>query len=202
MASSERERGAPRRWRHSSGRRRSASRGRVPAAAARASGPDQLLIDFLANEVRMLNERLLEALYVPADRRVLRRLGGARRPFTGTAEGEWSSRSRRRSSPGWQVPPRDRQPGASRPTRTRDWWSRTRQDDRYRFGGVGRSHPLSHWPGTNQGPVSRPFVKRVSSRCVRPARLTEPHRSGERRDGGEAGCDGDGFDVEVGDAEN
>ena len=37
-------------------------------------GIDQLLIDFLANEVRMLNERLLEALYVPADRRVLRRL--------------------------------------------------------------------------------------------------------------------------------
>ncbi len=37
-------------------------------------GVDQLLIDFLANEVRMLNERLLEALYVPADRRVLRRL--------------------------------------------------------------------------------------------------------------------------------
>ncbi len=37
-------------------------------------GVDQLLIDFLANEVRMLNERLLEALYVPADKRVLRRL--------------------------------------------------------------------------------------------------------------------------------
>ena len=37
-------------------------------------GVDQLLIEFLANEVRMLNERLLEALYVPADRRVLRRL--------------------------------------------------------------------------------------------------------------------------------
>jgi CRP/FNR family cyclic AMP-dependent transcriptional regulator len=35
---------------------------------------DQLLIEFLANEVRMLNERLLEALYVPADKRVLRRL--------------------------------------------------------------------------------------------------------------------------------
>lgn len=37
---------------------------------------NQLLIEFLANEVRMLNERLLEALYVPADRRVLRRLVG------------------------------------------------------------------------------------------------------------------------------
>lgn len=35
---------------------------------------DQLLIDFLADEVRMLNARLLEALYVPVDRRVLRRL--------------------------------------------------------------------------------------------------------------------------------
>ena len=37
-------------------------------------GVDQLLIDFLADEVRALHERLLEALYVPADRRVLRRL--------------------------------------------------------------------------------------------------------------------------------
>jgi CRP-like cAMP-binding protein len=35
---------------------------------------NQLLIDMLAGEVRMLNERLLEALYVPVDRRVVRRL--------------------------------------------------------------------------------------------------------------------------------
>ena len=34
----------------------------------------ELMIGFLANEVRMLNERLLEALYVPVERRVLRRL--------------------------------------------------------------------------------------------------------------------------------
>jgi CRP-like cAMP-binding protein len=33
-----------------------------------------LVIAFLANEVRLLNERLLEALYVPVERRVLRRL--------------------------------------------------------------------------------------------------------------------------------
>ena len=37
-------------------------------------GVDQLLIDFLANEVRVLNERLLEALYIPVDKRVARRL--------------------------------------------------------------------------------------------------------------------------------
>jgi CRP/FNR family transcriptional regulator, cyclic AMP receptor protein len=35
---------------------------------------NQLLIDFLANEVRMLNERLLEALYLPAEKRLQRRL--------------------------------------------------------------------------------------------------------------------------------
>ena len=35
---------------------------------------DRVVIGFLANEVRMLNERLLEALYVPVKRRVLRRL--------------------------------------------------------------------------------------------------------------------------------
>jgi CRP-like cAMP-binding protein len=35
---------------------------------------DRLLIDLLASEVRTLNERLLEALYVPVDRRVVRRL--------------------------------------------------------------------------------------------------------------------------------
>jgi len=35
---------------------------------------DALLIDMLANEVRMLNARLLEALYVPVNRRVRNRL--------------------------------------------------------------------------------------------------------------------------------
>jgi CRP-like cAMP-binding protein len=35
---------------------------------------NDVLITFLAGEVRMLNERLLEALYVPAERRVMRRL--------------------------------------------------------------------------------------------------------------------------------
>src|SRR5262249_52995662 len=35
---------------------------------------NQVVIAFLAGEVRMLNERLLEALYVPVERRVLRRL--------------------------------------------------------------------------------------------------------------------------------
>lgn len=33
-----------------------------------------VLVSFLAGEVRVLNERLLEALYVPAERRLLRRL--------------------------------------------------------------------------------------------------------------------------------
>jgi CRP-like cAMP-binding protein len=35
---------------------------------------NDVLIAFLANEVRMLNDRLLEALYLPAERRVLRRV--------------------------------------------------------------------------------------------------------------------------------
>jgi CRP-like cAMP-binding protein len=35
---------------------------------------DELLFAFLVGEVKMLNERLLEALYLPVDRRVLRRL--------------------------------------------------------------------------------------------------------------------------------
>jgi CRP/FNR family cyclic AMP-dependent transcriptional regulator len=35
---------------------------------------NDVLFRFLANEVRALNERLLEALYVPVDKRVLRRL--------------------------------------------------------------------------------------------------------------------------------
>jgi CRP-like cAMP-binding protein len=35
---------------------------------------DRVLFAFLAGEVRMLNERLLEALYLPAERRLLRRL--------------------------------------------------------------------------------------------------------------------------------
>ena len=44
-------------------------------------GVDQLLIDLLANEVRVLNERLLEALYVPVDRRVLKRLSALARLY-------------------------------------------------------------------------------------------------------------------------
>lgn len=35
---------------------------------------NDVLLAFLAGEVRMLNERLLEALYIPAERRLLRRL--------------------------------------------------------------------------------------------------------------------------------
>jgi CRP/FNR family cyclic AMP-dependent transcriptional regulator len=35
---------------------------------------DDVLFRFLANEVRVLNERLLEALYLPVEKRVLRRL--------------------------------------------------------------------------------------------------------------------------------
>jgi len=38
------------------------------------AGVSDVLIRFLVSEVRMLNERLLEALYVPVERRVLRRL--------------------------------------------------------------------------------------------------------------------------------
>jgi CRP/FNR family transcriptional regulator, cyclic AMP receptor protein len=40
----------------------------------RYPGIDRVLIAFLAGEVRMLDERLLEALYLPAERRLLRRL--------------------------------------------------------------------------------------------------------------------------------
>jgi CRP-like cAMP-binding protein len=35
---------------------------------------NEVLVSFLVSEVRMLNERLLEALYVPVERRVVRRL--------------------------------------------------------------------------------------------------------------------------------
>jgi CRP/FNR family cyclic AMP-dependent transcriptional regulator len=37
-------------------------------------GADRFLLTFLINEIRVLNERLLEALYVPVDKRVRRRL--------------------------------------------------------------------------------------------------------------------------------
>ena len=42
-----------------------------------------VLIAFLSNEVRVLNERLLEALYVPVERRVLRRLVELARVYEG-----------------------------------------------------------------------------------------------------------------------
>jgi CRP-like cAMP-binding protein len=47
---------------------------------------NRVLIAFLANEVRLLNERLLEALYLPVERRVLRRLVELARLY-GTGEG-------------------------------------------------------------------------------------------------------------------
>jgi CRP-like cAMP-binding protein len=49
-------------------------------------GIDQLLIDFLANEVRLLHDRLLEALYVAVDRRVVGRLAELTRLY-GVADG-------------------------------------------------------------------------------------------------------------------
>jgi CRP-like cAMP-binding protein len=49
---------------------------------------NDLVIGFLANEVRMLNERLLEALYVPAERRVLRPLNELALLYTQDAEGK------------------------------------------------------------------------------------------------------------------
>ena len=52
---------------------------------AGASGVDQMLFRFLANEVRMLNERLLEALYMPVEKRVLRRLVELARLYPGAA---------------------------------------------------------------------------------------------------------------------
>jgi CRP-like cAMP-binding protein len=42
---------------------------------------NEVMIGFLANEVRAMNERLLEALYVPAERRVLRRVGELTRVY-------------------------------------------------------------------------------------------------------------------------
>jgi CRP/FNR family transcriptional regulator, cyclic AMP receptor protein len=47
----------------------------------------ELVIGFLANEVRMLNERLLEALYVPVERRLLRRLSELARLYGHDADG-------------------------------------------------------------------------------------------------------------------
>ena len=41
---------------------------------ARHPSVDRILMRFLTNEVRMLNDRLLEALYVPVEKRVRRRL--------------------------------------------------------------------------------------------------------------------------------
>jgi len=48
---------------------------------------NELLISLLAAEVRSMNERLLEALYLPVERRVLRRLGELARLYRGAADG-------------------------------------------------------------------------------------------------------------------
>lgn len=54
---------------------------------------DDALLRFLANEVRVLNERLLESLYVPVEKRVLRRLvelAPLYRTATTTSEIPWT----------------------------------------------------------------------------------------------------------------
>jgi CRP-like cAMP-binding protein len=52
----------------------SVTRGDFERLRLRHPAVNELLLRFLQNEVRMLNDRLLEALYVPVERRVLRRL--------------------------------------------------------------------------------------------------------------------------------
>jgi CRP-like cAMP-binding protein len=47
---------------------------------------DQVLIGFLAQEVRRQNELLLDALYVPVERRVLRRLAELAELYAGTGD--------------------------------------------------------------------------------------------------------------------
>lgn len=49
-------------------------RGDFDRIRAMHPGADRFLFSFLLNEVRQLNERLLEALYMPVDQRVRRRL--------------------------------------------------------------------------------------------------------------------------------
>jgi CRP/FNR family cyclic AMP-dependent transcriptional regulator len=49
---------------------------------------DELVIGLLANEVRTLDERLLEALYVPVERRVMRRLSELAGHYKKDADGQ------------------------------------------------------------------------------------------------------------------
>lgn len=49
---------------------------------------DEALIAFLADEVRLLNDRLLEALYLPVEKRVLRRLAELGATYTETENRE------------------------------------------------------------------------------------------------------------------
>jgi CRP-like cAMP-binding protein len=52
----------------------SITRGDFERLRARHPAVNEILLRFLQDEVRLLNERLLEALYVPVEKRVLRRL--------------------------------------------------------------------------------------------------------------------------------
>ena len=113
-----RPRAAP--LRHASSRSRRARRARSSATTSSAlrrehPGVGEVLIAILVGEVKRLSRHLLEALYVPADKRVLRRLVRARRAL----------RRRRRRPGGDPAAPggprrarghvaRDGQPGAAR----------------------------------------------------------------------------------------
>ena len=68
---------------------------------------DRLLFAFLVGEVRLLEERLLEALYLPVERRVLRRLRRADRDRR-TISSRSRCRSPRKNSPSSPAPPAPR----------------------------------------------------------------------------------------------
>ena len=83
-------RSARRRSRRSRPLRRSASaRPSFVDSARSIAAIDRLLIEFLANEVRMLNERLLDALYVPVEKRLSAATGRARRDVRRLTKARW-----------------------------------------------------------------------------------------------------------------
>ena len=159
----------------------------IEASSAGCAGSIQAsigcVIDFLANEVRMLNERLLEALYVPVEKRVLRRLAELAELY-----GSGDGRGRHPADAGGACRPcrhdaRDRQPDTPRRAGERNTRARSRQDDRVGPGGTRLARSLAQH---TKRAARRPPVRRW--RCAAAVYYMsffagEGHRARTRRRG-------------------
>ena len=132
-----------------------------------------VLVAILAGQVQRLSRQLLEALYMPADTRVLRRRVRARRALRTRRRRGHRSRCARRISPGWRAPPGPRSTGCCARRRGGEpcgwgagawWWS------------TGRHSRAALRPPVTSG-ARGPARRRCAAPCTFTNRLSRKSRT-------------------------